>query len=96
MIDGANQAYVDESWTEFELNIRGDSIVIRLELGAGRSTKFSDNPYIIVWNLISFKPVDLYKISREEVIQLLKDALNVYGYAGARRQIEHTIVKFNF
>jgi hypothetical protein len=92
----AHQAYVDESWTEFELNWAGKIFLCRLKPGAGESIKFSEVPFIIVWDLISIKPDHLHQMAREQVIEVLKEALTVFGYDGARKQIPNTIVKFGF
>lgn len=92
----ANQAREDEVWIEFTLVMSGLIFIFRLELGAG-SINFNESPYIIVWDSLKiFYPHDFHGLPQEDVISVLKEALLVYGYDGARKQIENTIVKFNF
>ena len=80
----------------FRLDWDGKSFLCWLEYGAGRSRKYNEVPYIIVWNLVSITPHDLHKVSREQVIQWLKEALIVFGDDGANSYVQNAIVKFNF
>lgn len=96
LIGRANPAYVDEYWTEFELNIDGKIFLCRLRYGVGGSISFREAPYIIVWDLVSISPNNLHEIQREYFFKVLKEAVTVFGYDGARKQIPNTIVKFNF
>ena len=56
----------------------------------------SDSPFRISWSLISIDTTEAPDIRVEQVIPLLKEALAVYGYGGARRQVPNTVVTFNF
>ena len=84
------------AWWEAELNIEGKTFICKLEYGAGHSIKFNERPYVIVWNLININPKIVQHITRERVQEILKEALTVYGYAGARKQIPTTCIKCNF
>ncbi|MGZ8253017.1 MAG: hypothetical protein ACXW1P_10600 [Methylophilaceae bacterium] len=95
-IGSYDQAHDEDPWIGFELNINSKVIVCKLLYGAGKSVKFSESPFYMVWNLISLMPEDLHGIEKNVAIDFLKEALTTYGYAGARRQIAETVVKFNF
>lgn len=68
----------------------------------GGSIKLSERPYRILWHFDGFDEAWPWKCPvppKEEqphVIQLLKEALTAYGYAGMRKQLPETIVSFNF
>ncbi|BBL76415.1 hypothetical protein [Methylomagnum ishizawai] len=93
---GANQAYVNESWIEFHLNWDGKLFICRLEHGEGGSKKYNESPYIIVWRLISIDPSDLHGKLYEDVILVLKEALNVFGDNGVNSFVKNAIVRFSF
>ncbi|HSH72868.1 MAG TPA: hypothetical protein VK974_07410 [Methylophilaceae bacterium] len=95
-IGSYDQAHDEDPWIGFELNINSKVIVCKLLYGAGKSVKFSDSPFYMAWNMISLMPEDLHGIEPSVVIDLLKEALTTYGYAGVHRQIDNTIVKFHF
>ncbi len=78
------------------LSVKGQVFEVRLKQGPLSSERSSESPYIISWQLISLKPKDSQEITYDEVILLLKEALQVYGKAGAVRQIPNTVVKFEF
>ena len=93
-----DQAREDDPWVRFKLVIHDKSVFnFKLWYGAGKSVKTTDDPYIIVWD---FKSMDVvsnsYDIPQNEITQLLKEALTVYGYLGAGVQIKNTVVRFNF
>ena len=68
----------------------------------GGSMKLSERPYRILWHFDGFDEAWPWKCPvppKEEqppVIQLLKEALTVYGLNGVWRQIPDTIVSFTF
>lgn len=80
----------------FLLYVRGKEIVANLWLNGESSKKFSDDPYFVIWDIGKIEMPERIDLTREEIITILKTALQTYGYAGARRQIDNTIVKFNF
>jgi hypothetical protein len=75
---------------------KGKKVKVQTELTDESSRKFSESPYIRVWDLISIENTEIDEADRSEVINFLKDALEVFGYDGARRQIQDTLIKFNF
>lgn len=71
-------------------------------LHRGGSKKLVERPYRRLWHFKGFDeawtnrcPVPP-KEEQPHVIQLLKEALTAYGYAGMRKQLPETIVSFNF
>ena len=69
---------------------------------AGGSIKLSERPFRMLWHFDGFDeawpkrcPVPAEE-EQPQVIQLLKEALTAYGYAGMRKQLPETIVSFNF
>ncbi|GAB1267148.1 hypothetical protein NBRC116493_04010 [Aurantivibrio infirmus] len=78
------------------LSIKGRNFEVRLKLGASSSKRRSKSSYLIVWQLISLEPKNNEEITYDDAILLLKEALQVYGKAGAVRQIPNTVVKFEF
>ncbi|HSH72871.1 MAG TPA: hypothetical protein VK974_07425 [Methylophilaceae bacterium] len=95
-INGANPAIEDIVWKDFELYWEGSSFIFRLTHAKGCSKVFTDDPYLIVWNLIKMTPADLESNLKEKVLALFKEGLQVYGYQSISRQIPNTVVKFNF
>ncbi|WP_459873702.1 hypothetical protein [Endothiovibrio diazotrophicus] len=75
------------------LKWRGTLIRIVIELDPGSSSEFKETPFMNIWNLLE---IDAPDASRSEVVSILKEALKVYGYRGAFRQIRNTVVEFNF
>lgn len=56
----------------------------------------SASPFRIIWSLVDVLTSHEDVASREEVLQMLREALTVRGFDGARRQIPNTIVTCNF
>ena len=96
LVECINSAYSNDYGLYFKLNCRGDVFVYKLCHGKGGSIDFSCNPYVIVWDLLDVKYDTTFDFSLDEATDLLKEALSVYGYRGIRKQIDNTIVKFNF
>ena len=69
---------------------------------AGGSIKLSERPFRMLWHFDGFdeawpKKCPVPPVEEQpHVIQLLKEALTAYGYAGMRKQLPETIVSFNF
>ena len=78
------------------LLIKGCHVVVELESANGSSLSFKDNPFKIVWDLISVHSQQDLNVPQKEVLKILKEALSVYGYFGVHEQIPNTIVEFNF
>lgn len=75
--------------TIFVLNINGVAYEAHLAKAPESSRSLSTNPFRIIWDLK--KPLDDFCS-----LSVLKEALNVYGYWGIKKQIPNTIVEFNF
>ena len=78
------------------LSWRGSRIKLTIDKAVGSSTRFSDSPFRIVWDLLALDLSQLPHVSREEVVQVLKDALTTFGHRGAYRQYANTLVEFKF
>lgn len=78
------------------LNWQGKEISVTLKLAKGSSDNLNNAPFMRVWDLIKIGASRLEGISDKEILQTLKEALTIYGYSGAHRQVPNTIVKFNF
>lgn len=80
----------------FILNIQGKGV--RVLLKRVRCPKsFSDSPFIIGWSLLEIDIPKTFSLHRDDVFQLLKEALTTYGYRGAySEQVPNTIVEFDF
>ena len=46
------------------------------------STKFSDNPFRIRWDILSISSSLLDGVQTEEIIELIQEAMEVYGLKG--------------
>ncbi|WP_037585254.1 hypothetical protein [Stenoxybacter acetivorans] len=58
---------------------------------------FSDNPFLLAWDLLEIDTSNVPEMSKESVITVLKDALTIYGYNSAKsKQSPHTVVEFSF
>ena len=86
-----------EDWLLYEKG-RYWAIMLHQE---GGSKKLVERPYRILWHFDGFSggwlrcPVPPVE-EQPHVIQLLKEALTAYGYAGMRKQLPETIISFNF
>ena len=86
-----------EVWLLYE---KGRYCAVMLHRGGG-SKSYSEQPYRRLWHFKGFCdawlrcPVPAEE-EQPQVIQLLKEALTAYGYAGMRKQLPETIVSFNF
>ena len=81
----------------FILHYKGENIEIVLrDVFEESSSKLTDNPFYVTWKLDRInKPEALKNVSDEEIIEVLKEALNAYGTRGIRTSIpqEKIIVK---
>ena len=62
----------------------------------GVSKKFTEDPYILEWDLINLKSSESGSLSREGIIKLLKEALTSYGNDGTDKFVKNAVVNFNF
>ncbi len=86
----------DRDFTSWVLYREGQLWDIDLSKPGEGSNSFDEQPYRIVWAL---ERINLRKpeAAHREIIQVLKEALTVYGYAGPRRQAPGTtLVEFKF
>jgi hypothetical protein len=92
------QLHDDDPWIGFRLVIDNDlDFEFKLNYAPGASVEFTDNPFYKVWDFKSMNEVANPKnIPQKEIVQLLKEALAVYGYLGAGLQVKNTVVIFNF
>ena len=87
--------YTGESF--FILNYKGKNIEIILrDIFDESSRKLTDNPFYVTWKLDHIKkPEALKNIPDEEIVEVLKEALSVYGTQGIETSVpfENIIVK---
>lgn len=72
------------------LSYKGKAYEVWIARPGEGSKNLSDEPFYIVWELSGGASYGT------EVLDALKEALTVFGYDGARRQVPNTIVKFKF
>lgn len=79
----------------FLLWLDGTQILARLKQEGG-SSKLDARPFYRVWHLLKLDRPEEFILSEAEVVRILKDALEIYGYWGVQQQIPNTLVKFRF
>jgi len=79
---------------KFALYMNDDLFEVVAEKAKGCSLKFSEQPYKIVWELITITPTKLLD-KHINIISILQDALTTYGVGGILKQVPNTIVEFN-
>lgn len=81
----------------FILHIHGQNIEIVLKKVFDESSEqLTDNPFYVTWKLEKInKPESLKHISDQEIIHVLKEALDIYGTRGIKSSVpqENFIVK---
>lgn len=93
---GSNPARDGDYWIEFNLQMEWKRYFVKVGIGKG-SGNLSVSPFVVAWSdIIDFYPPDIDAAERQDVLHVLKEALTARGYDGARRQIDNTIVTFNF
>jgi hypothetical protein len=81
----------------FILSIRGKRYEIKLDaVGEGGAGDLSARPFRKVWAFVRVESGFQGDNERAAVLETLKEALSVYGFAGALRQIPDTIISFQF
>jgi hypothetical protein len=86
----------DGNRTMFLMWWSGNEIRVDLELTAGSSRKTNEQPFFRVWELAYIRVPQGFEAPETEVIEILKEAVQSYGYRGMAKQIPNTIVKFSF
>jgi len=73
----------------FILHYKGKNIEIVLrKIFEESSEVLTDNPFYVTWKLDRInKPKELYDVSDSEIIEILKEALEVYGTRGIKTSI---------
>ena len=76
--------------------IDGQRVVVEIDLAKGSSSNINDVPFRRVWELVGVHPQQGFRETHERIIELLKEALTIYGFFGVHKQVPNTIVEFNF
>lgn len=74
----------------------GIQIVFVVELANGSSFRGSDRPFKRIWNLLSLSIPRGLNVPREDVVEVIKEAVTCCGYLGLYMQIPNTETKVNF
>lgn len=80
----------------FVLILGGSQVEIQLDLSTASSSQLSERPFRRVWSLAYLGVPFESSLAREQVVDVLKEALSVYGYRGADMQVPDTMVTFQF
>ena len=80
----------------FILHYSGKNYEFRLKKSKNGSHNFREMPCILIWQLVSLPPEMEGNKEKNQMISLLKEALEVFGILGARFQVPDTIVRFEF
>ncbi|MGD8913895.1 MAG: hypothetical protein PVI97_05450 [Candidatus Thiodiazotropha sp.] len=74
--------------------VNGRHIVIELDyIDVLNSKGLKSDPYRIRWELAGYHPQPGGQESKKQIMAILNEALNVYGYSGARKQLPNTVVE---
>lgn len=77
-----DHAYSSEQiWT---LYCQGQSVEVRLEVSSDK--EFNGKKYNKIWNLLAIYPDSLNNLSIDELIKLMEEILEVFGYEGVWMQ----------
>ncbi|TBW48114.1 hypothetical protein EZI54_21645 [Marinobacter halodurans] len=80
----------------FVLWWKGELLTVILDVCDESFYKLSDNIGKTVWSLFEIEKPDGLGLRDKEIIPVLKEALSVYGYRGAQRQLSDFKVEFKF
>jgi len=94
---GGNPLWDQEIMGRFHMYISGGTLRIGIALGQW-SQNWHVRPYVIVWGSLDWiEPADCGELERQQVIDLLKEALIVYGRDGREnKNTPDRIVHFGF
>ena len=84
------------SQSTWVLKAGDQEVEIEMDLADGGSTSYKEVPYIVIWDLVRISRVNSTSIGRKKVIDLLKEALTVYGDNGVNSYVDNVVVKFSF
>ena len=70
------------------------SELFEAKLDLSGSTSLNERPNKTIWEFVGIWPSQPKAATREKVLDILKEALTVRGYDGARRRLPDTIVEF--
>lgn len=84
---------IEDQWAMYW---KGKALTLDLKLNRDESSmKLADRPFRIVYEFA----IDKTQVPLEEaaeLVEILKEALTVFGYDGPRKQIPETVVSFKF
>ena len=89
--------YTGERFFIFNYQDKNIEVVLR-KVFEESSSKLTDNPFNVVWRLDCITPESIEELSHEDIVELVKEALNVYGVEGVEISIptENIIVTCKF
>lgn len=92
-----NPAHGEDIEGRFHLYLDGAELYFALRPGPG-SVEFSETPYTVAWESIEYmKPSSLEALHKRKAIEVIKEALTVYGRNGRDNKYTRNIqVKFDF
>jgi len=65
------------------LHVNGENIeVVMKDNRKEGSSKYSDNPFRIYWDILSISPLSSDKVDTKEIVDLIQEAMEVYGESG--------------
>jgi len=91
-----NQAVCEDVVFYFHFFVNGELFEYTLRYGPDRSGSFSEDPYVVSWELVNVKKPLNAKLAIKDVTSLFKEALVAYGYNGRNKWVENIEVKFSF
>lgn len=92
-----NPAFGEEIYFGFDLCVCEEQYYVKLNRGKG-SVKYTERPYLVVWDsIIDITPHNLSSLKELSVIEILKEALSVWGEDGRENEFAPAfVVQFNF
>ncbi len=74
--------------------INGNEVIVEIDLAHGCSKSIKNKPFKLIWELAGFRPQGTIDKPHKDIINILKEALTVYGVDGANIQVPTTLVEF--
>ena len=80
----------------FTLYYKGVDIEVRVWLEEDSQTNIYISPFIVIWRFLSVDPSSFDGVDENEIKEVLKEFLTVYGDSGvwAQKEAKNAIVKF--
>ncbi len=91
-----NQAVCEDVVEYFNFYVNGELFKYTLRHGPGCSINFSEDPYVVSWELVNVQKPSNTVLSIKDVTSLFKEALIAYGCDGRNEWIKNMEVKFSF